>query len=78
MNLEAQLDGPCDIITRGPDRRTGPLLLRFAVRCIVDHRPLAEEVEIRMGSGEVMGEAEIEALYALARLPASAVDASVA
>lgn len=68
MTLVADLGEPCRILTRQPDTCIGPMLLKRAVRCVVDHRPLADEVEIRTATGCVLSEVEIEALYALAQL----------
>ncbi|WP_062017982.1 hypothetical protein [Aureimonas sp. AU4] len=67
--LPFDLDQDCDIVTRNPDRRTGPLMLRSAMQAIVLHRPTADEVEVRLRSGQIFGEAEIEALYVTATLP---------
>lgn len=63
------LDQNCDIVNRNPDRCTGPMRLRSAVRAVVQHRPLAQEVELRLGDGETLSEVEIEAIYAAASLP---------
>ena len=59
-------DQPCDVVTVCPDRRTGPMLLRLAVRSIVLHRPLADRVEIELRDGTRLEEVAIEALYQIA------------
>ncbi len=59
------LDQSCDIVTRQPERRIGPITLRAAIRCIVLHRPLAEQIEIELEDGTRLEEAAIEALYDL-------------
>ena len=63
------LDQNCDILTHNPDRCTGPMRLRFAVRSVVLHRPLVDGVELRLSDGQRLGEAEIDAIYVAASLP---------
>lgn len=62
----SDLDQPCDIVTSSPSRRTGPMLLRNAIRCVVDHRPLAEHVAIELEDGRQLDEADVAAMYEVA------------
>lgn len=67
-DLEIDLDEDCFLVTKRPDRRIGPILLRCAVRRVVDRRPQADEVAIETLHGIVLDKPEIEAIYALASL----------
>ncbi len=69
MNIEARLDTYGEIITSNPPRRTGPVHVKLAIRAIVHHRPLAEEVSIRTIEGDVFTEEQIIALFEICRLP---------
>lgn len=62
------LEKTCDIVTRNPQRSTGPLCMKAAVRCVIEHRPLAEEVELHLDDGQILSEERVEGLYELAVL----------
>lgn len=63
------LDQDCDLVTRNPDQRRGPMSLRSAVGFVVRHRPPAERIELRLRDGQTLGDTEIEAIYIIGVLP---------